>query len=204
MEASRAPPLLTIFALAAFYATPAQGIHFDLPGRTQKCLGEEVEKGDLIIATYKSQEGRILTVTVTDHVGQQIYQKTVKGGKYTVTASANGAQRTCFFNTEAMPTVVDFDIKRGLEAKDYGNIADKNSLKPLELELLRLEDIIKYIQTEFQRMEANEQEQTNINNSTNSMVFWFSIFSMFCIVGINAAQIYFLVQYFRDKRFKDM
>jgi len=139
---------------------------------------EEVEKGDLIIATYKSQEGRILTVTVTDHVGQQIYQKTVKGGKYTVTASANGAQRTCFFNTEAMPTVVDFDIKRGLEAKDYGNIADKNSLKPLELELLRLEDIIKYIQTEFQRMEANEQEQTNINNSTNSMVFWFSIFSM--------------------------
>eukprot|EP00465_Bigelowiella_longifila_P011348 CAMPEP_0185263552 /NCGR_PEP_ID=MMETSP1359-20130426/15285_1 /TAXON_ID=552665 /ORGANISM="Bigelowiella longifila, Strain CCMP242" /LENGTH=208 /DNA_ID=CAMNT_0027851161 /DNA_START=28 /DNA_END=654 /DNA_ORIENTATION=- len=179
-------------------------IHFELQARSQKCLGEEVERNDIIVAKFKSMEGRKLTTTVLDSRGQSLYSKTTASGKYTITSKENGEHRTCFFNTEALPTTVEFSVKTGLGAKDYSGIAQKDNLKPIELELLRLEDIINYIQAEFKRLEANEVEQAAINASTNSRVFWLSILSMLCIVGVNAAQIYFLVQYFRDKRFKDM
>ncbi len=155
-----------------------------------------------MVATFKSDDLKTLTVTLTDNYGLQLYSKTLKTGKYSVTASNDGEYRTCFFNTEYSPTTVSFQVKRGVEAKDYSGVAKKDSLKPIELELVRLADIVQYIKDEFVKMEKSETLQKRVNDSTNSRVFWFSILSMIAIVGINAAQIHFLKSYFKDKTFK--
>ena len=48
--------------------------------------------------------------------------------------------------------------KHGVEAKSYEGLADANKLKPLEIELKRLEDLSESIVQDFTHMRQREEE----------------------------------------------
>eukprot|EP00954_Amorphochlora_amoebiformis_P018513 1326605-Amorphochlora_amoeboformis.AAC.2 len=78
--AARSRSVLVLLALACL-PRMTQGIHFELQGRTQKCLGEQVERNDLVIGKFSNTENRQLTVTVTDQMGIQLFSKTAPKGR---------------------------------------------------------------------------------------------------------------------------
>ena len=100
-------------------------------------------------------------------------------------------------------------------------------LKPLEIELKRLEDLSQDIVTDFAYMKAREEEMRNTNGkqqqpaaapllparpldslrlvlslleSTNSKVLYFSVFSMCCLLGLAVWQVLYLRRYFKAKK----
>merc|ERR1712157_654229 len=77
---------------------------------------------------------------------------------------------------------VSLTTKHGVEAKNYENLGDAAKLKPLEVELKRLE------------------EMRDTNESTNSRVLYFSIFSMCCLLGLATWQVLYLRKYFKSKK----
>ena len=99
--------------------------------------------------------------------------------------------------------------KHGVEAKNYENLGDAAKLKPLEVELKRLEDMSESIVQDFAFMRRREVRQTHTcgyisfhynvfsfqeemrdtNESTNSRVLYFSIFSMCCLLGLATWQV---------------
>ena len=84
------------------------------------------------------------------------------------------------------------NVKHGVEAKNYEGLGDANKLKPLEVELKRLEDLSLSIVQDFAYMRQREEEMRDTNESTNSRVLYFSIFSMCCLLGK------YIVKHFRD------
>merc|ERR1712066_1195144 len=60
---------------------------------------------------------------------------------------------------------VDLSIKRGVEAKNYDELAKAEQLKPLELELRRLEDLTESIVNDFALMKKREEEMRDTNES---------------------------------------
>lgn len=54
-------------------------------------------------------------------------------------------------------------MKHGIEAKDYGEVAKAEKLKPLEVELRRLEDLSESIVQDFAYMRQREEEMRNTN-----------------------------------------
>ncbi len=58
---------------------------------------------------------------------------------------------------------VFLNIKHGVEAKNYEDIAKAEKLKPLEVELRRLEDLSESIVQDFAYMRQREEEMRNTN-----------------------------------------
>ena len=84
---------------------------------------------------------------------------------------------------------VSLTTKHGVEAKNYENLGDAAKLKPLEVELKRLEDMSESIVQDFAFMRRREEEMRDTNESTNSRVLYFSIFSMCCLLGLATWQV---------------
>ena len=101
--------------------------------------------------------------------------------------------------------------KHGVEAKNYEGLGDAAKLKPLEVELKRLEDLSESIVQDFAHMRQREvrfgsgfvlylvwdlfpslhlqEEMRDTNESTNSRVLYFSLFSMCCLLGLATWQV---------------
>jgi hypothetical protein len=76
-------------------------------------------------------------------------------------------------------------------------------LKPLELELRRLEDLTESIVNDFALMKKREEEMRDTNESTNSRVLYFSVFSMVCLIFLATWQVLYLKKYFKKQRLID-
>ncbi|OWK09661.1 NEK9 [Cervus elaphus hippelaphus] len=106
-----------------------------------------------------------------------------------------------FSGTGRIPDqLVILDMKHGVEAKNYEEIAKVEKLKPLEVELRRLEDLSESIVNDFAYMKKREEEMRDTNESTNTRVLYFSIFSMFCLIGLATWQVFYLRRFFKAKK----
>ncbi|EDS32091.1 integral membrane protein, Tmp21-I [Culex quinquefasciatus] len=79
-------------------------------------------------------------------------------------------------------------------------IGEAAKLKPLEVDLKRLEDLSDAIVQDFALMRKREEEMRDTNESTNSRVLFFSIFSMCCLLGLATWQVLYLRRYFIAKK----
>merc|ERR1712092_55291 len=98
---------------------------------------------------------------------------------------------------------VFLSTKHGVEAKNYDGVGDAAKLKPLEVELKRLEDMSESIVQDFALMKRREEEMRDTNESTNSRVLYFSIFSMACLIFLATWQVLYLKKYFKKQRLID-
>ncbi len=60
---------------------------------------------------------------------------------------------------------IEFNFRTGVNAKDYSTVAKKGNLKPLEVELRRLEDLTASIHEEMLFLKEREQEMRVTNGS---------------------------------------
>jgi p24 family protein delta-1 len=60
---------------------------------------------------------------------------------------------------------VSLILKHGVEAKNYEDLAKAEKLKPLEVELRRLEDLSDAIVQDFAYMRQREEEMRDTNGS---------------------------------------
>jgi len=186
-----------------------ESIMFYLPANTRKCLKEEIHKDILVKGDYELTQivGHKTKLEVTDSKGHLLYNKDDAGkGKFAFTTDEYDVFQICFETktthqqSDSLIKEVQLTLKHGVEAKDYENLAKVEKLKPLEIELRRLEDLSQDIVTDFAYMKAREEEMRDTNESTNSKVLYFSIFSMCCLLGLAVWQVLYLRRYFKAKK----
>lgn len=125
---------------------------------------EDVLTGELLIGdfTITPSDGRV-SVTVSDSAGAVVYSKSVSSeGKFAHTASKPGEYRMCFHNSEGISQkTVALALSSG--GRDYKEMAKKDNLKPLEIELKRLEDAVTTIHQEMKFLQEREKQMRETN-----------------------------------------
>ncbi|XP_072031369.1 transmembrane emp24 domain-containing protein 10-like isoform X2 [Amphiura filiformis] len=195
--------------LLALLATDGvECISFMLPPNVKKCLKEEIHKDVLVTGDYKLSEapGHKTLLHVGDSKGHTLYTKEeAQEGKFAFTTDDYDTFDICF-TTKLPPGMrgvereVTLDVKRGVEAKSYEELAKSEKLKPMEIELRRLEDLSEAILNDFAYMKEREEQMRDTNESTNSRVLYFSIFSMVCLLSLATWQVFYLRRYFKSKK----
>ncbi|XP_043934149.1 transmembrane emp24 domain-containing protein 10-like [Protopterus annectens] len=184
-------------------------ISFHLEQNSVKCLKEEIHKNVLVTGEYEveEQQGLKTDLKVTDSSGHILYSKEdAHKGKFAFTTDDYDIYEMCFQSwlTEGSIRVPDqliiLNTKHGVEAKNYEDIAKVEKLKPMELELRRLEDLSEAIVKDFEYMKQREQEMRDTNESTSARVLYFSIFSMLCLVCLATWQVLYLRRFFKAKK----
>merc|ERR1712018_1050635 len=197
-----------LLAVVAAFIVQGDGLMFHLEPNNRKCLKEEIHKGVLVTGEYdiSSHPGQVVDLMVIDTKGQHFvnYENTEKG-KFAFTTDDYDVYEICFLsrippNMRGMRHEVFLQTKHGVEAKSYEGLADANKLKPLEIELKRLEDLSESIVQDFAHMRQREEEMRDTNESTNSRVLYFSVFSMLCLLGLATWQVLYLRKYFKSKK----
>eukprot|EP00462_Mataza_sp_D1_P002663 CAMPEP_0175119012 /NCGR_PEP_ID=MMETSP0086_2-20121207/19923_1 /TAXON_ID=136419 /ORGANISM="Unknown Unknown, Strain D1" /LENGTH=164 /DNA_ID=CAMNT_0016400221 /DNA_START=7 /DNA_END=498 /DNA_ORIENTATION=+ len=150
------------------------GVQFFLRQGEEVCLSQDVSRAELLMGEFvvEPQQARV-AVVVTDPLSAVVYSKSNSGeGKFAFTSSREGEYRACFTNSGLHQKTVKFHFKTGVHAKDYSDVAKKNNLKPLEVELKRLEEQVANIHEEMKRMKDRGQEAAETTESTHSRVMW--------------------------------
>ncbi|KAJ2942101.1 hypothetical protein O0L34_g626 [Tuta absoluta] len=196
-----------LFLLSVFWHG-TEGIMWSLAPNTQKCLKEELHANVLVAGEYEVTEaaGQRIDYIVRDSKNHILSQKeSISKGKFTFVTETYDMFEVCFISKvpperRGVPQDVTLDIKVGIEAKNYEGIGEAAKLKPMELELKRLEDLSEAIVQDFTLMRKREEEMRDTNESTNNRVLFFSIFSMVCLLGLATWQVLYLRRYFKAKK----
>jgi len=186
----------------------ACSLMFHLEPNSRKCLKEEITKGVLVSGEYdiQKQHGQTVDLVVVDNNGHHFYNKeNAEAGKFAFTTDGYNVYELCVIsrvppNVRGLKHEVSLSVKHGSEAKSYDELAKANKLAPLEVELKRLEDLSLNIVQDFAYMRTREEEMRDTNESTNSRVLYFSIFSMLCLLGLATWQVLYLRKFFKSKK----
>uniref|UniRef100_A0A1L8DUJ1 Putative emp24/gp25l/p24 family of membrane trafficking n=1 Tax=Nyssomyia neivai TaxID=330878 RepID=A0A1L8DUJ1_9DIPT len=184
------------------------GIMFNLPPNTQKCLRDEMQPKQLVTGEYEVTDlpGQKVDYVVRDSKGHILSQKDqIAHGKFTFSSEHYETFEICFVSKvsphqRGMNHDVYLSIKKGVETKTYESYGEAAKLKPLEIDMKRLEDLSDSIVQDFAIMRKREEEMRDTNESTNSRVLFFSIFSMCCLLGLATWQVLYLRRYFKAKK----
>ncbi|XP_038206576.1 transmembrane emp24 domain-containing protein bai [Zerene cesonia] len=194
--------------LLSIFWCNCDAIMWSLAPNTQKCLKEELQGNVLVAGEYEITEitGQRVDYVVKDSKGHILAKnENIKKGKFTFVTETYDTFEVCFISKmpperRGVPQDVHLDIKVGIEAKNYEGIGEAAKLKPMELELKRLEDLSEAIVQDFTLMRKREEEMRDTNESTNNRVLFFSIFSMVCLLGLATWQVLYLRRYFKAKK----
>jgi len=194
------------FALLLSLFSFTHSISFTLTSQSKKCLREEVHKNVLVTGEYRVSEAPIKThLTVIDTNGHVLYKKDdAQKGKFAFTTDEYDMFEVCFHSEGTHGQGIDreifLDVKTGVEAKNYDDLQKTEKLKPMELELKKLEDLSEAIVNDFAYMRAREEQMRDTNESTSDRVLYFSIFSMLVLIGLAVWQIFYLRRFFVAKK----
>jgi len=199
---------LFLYLIAAFAASPTHSLMFNLEPNARKCLKEEIHKEVLVTGEYEvnTLPGQNVDMMVTDTKGHHfVNRENIDKGKFAFTTDDYDVFEICFIsrvphNMRGGRHEVFLQTKHGVEAKSYEGLGDAAKLKPLEVELKRLEDLSESIVQDFAYMRQREEEMRDTNESTNSRVLYFSLFSMCCLLGLATWQVLYLRKFFKSKK----
>ncbi|KAK9728632.1 vesicle coat component [Basidiobolus ranarum] len=210
--------LLRIFSFFALLCGITQALKFDLQAyptsyNVKKCISQWVPRDTLVMVTIKAGQGynqRIDVEISDDSPASNIYlnKGDITEKKVALTTQAHADVKVCFTNTLAEGFQVDSQYKRtiefhfdvGAEAVDYSAVAKAEKLKPMEVELYKLEKLLTEVVEEMEYLRHREARRRDTNESTNERVKWFSIFSMVVLVSLGIWQIFYLKRFFQTKK----
>ena len=210
-----------ILLVAAQVAFGESLISFDLPalgkGNTanRRCFSLYIGRDVMTTGLYTStpSAGSRLDFEVTDTEGNvfNTRQDAKETERFTFTSHAHNDYVFCFtnvLNSGAYPNpaytkTISFSLKIGSEAtitSSDGSLLSKSNLKPIEVELNVLEQVVSGIVEEMEYLKQREVKRRDTNESTNARVKWFSILSIALLVGSGAWQVLYLKQFFESKK----
>ncbi|KAF9988249.1 vesicle coat component [Modicella reniformis] len=198
-------------------------VKFDLPSHAAEevqpvCISHYVDQETQVVIKVKAGPGanqKVNLEVTDDSIHQnQLWRKDGLSEDLQRGAFLNkeaGDVVACFTNTLAKGykadsrymRTIDVDFEIGSETIDYAKLAEQEKLKPMEVELRKLEDLVKGILENMEHLKNREVTMRNTNESTNERVKWFSTLTMFVLVALGLWQIFYLKRFFRKKRLID-
>ncbi|MES1916894.1 MAG: hypothetical protein MHM6MM_008669, partial [Cercozoa sp. M6MM] len=133
--------------LAAVLVAHVAAIQFYVKPNESKCLSDDLSNQDIVRGEYKAMPNGIgFDVTVYGPNGQVVRRDEGKEkGMFAFSGMPEGEHKVCFMNRDRVTKTVQYELETGADAKDYDSVARRENLKPLELQLRKLEDTVSII-----------------------------------------------------------
>lgn len=195
----------------------AMGLRFEIPAEASdpqpQCVREFVTDGQLVVVSVNTNghanDGQILSLRIVSADGDEYRRKDDINGSFKVAFNAHETSSfdVCFTNkiqpgwrnSQQMYTDVDLEVEAGANARDWNAIQSAEKLKPAEVQLRKVDEMLDDISHELQYLIEREKRLRNTNESTGNRVKNFFILSIFLLIGVGAYQIVYLRNYFRSK-----
>eukprot|EP00727_Mastigamoeba_balamuthi_P006944 m51a1_g2870 putative C-tail anchored protein, emp24/gp25L/p24 family/GOLD (213) ;mRNA; f:363766-364819 len=206
---------LFVTCAVAALAVSCRAFMFELQPGGERCVHHEVRQDEPLTGAWELIDRTATPPTtpalprfwITGPDGLLMYTvQEARSGRFNVKATIDGEVEICARDVDTYATnrmllmrdlKVTFDSD---ERRDYKELAQKEQLQPLELELRLVEDQANNIKREMEYQRKREEELRNVNEVMNSRAAWLSVFSILVLVGSSAWQIVYLKMFFTKKK----
>lgn len=176
--------VITLFILTEFIVGQESTLKFNIAPQTEQCLMEYFPVKTLVIYEISSNTTNLGILIKT--VANILLQETTGELKYPFTTYFEGYYESCLRNKNRKTARVTLSIKSGVAAKDYSSIARAKDLMPIDLELEKLSDRTKYINSYITYAQQHEKifEASLDSMSSKVMVFSCILIGIMLLIGI--------------------
>lgn len=194
------------------------GLRFEIAAEqtnpVPQCVREFVSDGQLVVVSVNTNgtpnDGQIVSLRLTNSEGDEYRRKDDLNGNFKIAFNAHATSSfdICFTNKvqpgwrnngRALSTEIELDVEAGANARDWNAIQSAEKLKPAEVQLKKVDEMLDDVANELAYLIEREKRLRNTNESTNNRVKNFFIISIFLLLGVGAYQIHYLRNYFRSK-----
>ena len=207
---------LTVGVLAVLLTTSitAEGFIFSLPARKHRCFVEELPTGVEVVLKYHASHGysQFVDVKISDPDNNIIWEDTGKDrGQYHATIHTPGEYAVCFYSrlvagakySADLKRDIAFELRTGADTQDYGRLATREHLKPMEVDLRVLEDVTRGILSDYQYFKERDESARQTSEHMFSRSVWMAVIVMSGILGFSLWQVRHLKRHFKKKRLID-
>lgn len=201
----------------AFFSV-VNALRFEIPAQQgnnePQCVREFVSDGQLVVVTVNTNgrvnDGQILSLRITNAAGDEYRRKDDIAGKIKLAFSADVTSSfdICFTNRlqpgynangRQLSREVELEVEAGANARDWNAIQSAEKLKPSEVQLRKVDEMLDEVINEMEYLIRREQRLRDTNESTNRRVRNFFVLGMFMLIGVGVYQVHYLRNYFRSK-----
>ncbi|XP_071696365.1 transmembrane emp24 domain-containing protein p24delta9-like [Rutidosis leptorrhynchoides] len=195
------------------FCNVAHSLRFDIESDHTKCMTEDIRKDSLTIGQYSvinpnqndpfPEHHKIAAMLFSPKGNRVHYAEDVVLGQFVLDVEEDGSYMACFSAVIHKPPVnisVDFNWRSGVDAKDWSNVAKKNSVEAMELELKKMEDIVTSIHIEMFLLRKRQQMMQELNGNTNSTMGYLSLGSLFICLSVAGLQLWHLKSFFQKRK----
>lgn len=204
-----------LLVLLTLFMSMVTALRFEVVAESKPqpvCIRDFVGANQLVVVNINTDgragDGQVLDVSITDSIGNKYSNRKniVGSAKIAFTSHHSVAFDVCFTNRleqkhsrSKLQRSIELEIESGAAARDWNSLQVSEKLKPVEVQLRKIQDLTAEIHLELQFLKRREERMRDTNESTNSRVKWFSIIIVGSLVGLGAWQILYLRHYFKVK-----
>eukprot|EP00286_Rhodomonas_abbreviata_P020823 CAMPEP_0181296626 /NCGR_PEP_ID=MMETSP1101-20121128/4805_1 /TAXON_ID=46948 /ORGANISM="Rhodomonas abbreviata, Strain Caron Lab Isolate" /LENGTH=200 /DNA_ID=CAMNT_0023401505 /DNA_START=90 /DNA_END=689 /DNA_ORIENTATION=+ len=193
--ASTASPRFSFLVLAGCLMLPFQqteAVYIKLMQGQTRCFIEMMQPNEVMMVKYKSPDQADLPreperqlyhvgprLMVSSKGGQEILSRlTDREGRFAFTTHEHGEHRFCWSiegHSLGQNFRVHFEIGGGVPEENYNDLAKREHLGTMELQVRKLSDVIRKVQKEQEYFKLREERFKATAESTNFRAQWLSV-----------------------------
>lgn len=192
--------ILFLVALSIVHLGECIKFDYKLGPKSMVCFGESLMDHTLVVGEVANKDNNVM-VRVYDPIGQLIFtQKNDTIIKFSFTGHVNGTHQICMDNLHTEEVIFNFVLLVGLEAKDFSVLANKNKLKPMDVQMLRIEELYKVIHQTQEHLVLNSEIKLKAADFINNKIFYSSLITLFLVIVLTFFQSYYVKDFFKQKK----
>eukprot|EP00029_Vermamoeba_vermiformis_P003162 TRINITY_DN13538_c0_g1_i1.p1 TRINITY_DN13538_c0_g1~~TRINITY_DN13538_c0_g1_i1.p1 ORF type:complete len:204 (-),score=60.05 TRINITY_DN13538_c0_g1_i1:101-712(-) len=196
--------LVLLAVIAAAYA-----VQFDIAPGGIRCFTDQFDKGEIISGNVNVQglTQMQLQFWVDNPMKTRLHNTDdVSEGTFAFAADIEGQYDFCFIDSPRPGFPLNSNLQRRVslsytvQRDNKKNEGTKETLKPLEQKLKKIEDMTNDIREELRHHREREAEHRNSSETQNARVAYLTVFTVISLGVLSVAQIYYLRRFFQRKK----
>ena len=191
-----------IFLIICFGLALSINFDYELEPTKMICFGDSLASMINVQTKIRSAEteGRGLIVKYYDAQAKIIYKRNLtmdKGNShFAFTTEMDGNVNFCFTNKGEEIISFTFEYLTGVNAKDYSGLTTKKEIQPLEIQTIKMKEIINSIKKEMKFVVRKEGRRMLHAEDMGYKILGVSLITLLSIVLLSMFQITYLKEFF--------
>ena len=193
---------LSLLIIFSFYIIKIYTMSFEFPinPKKRRCVGEFITEDTVAIFSFTS-DSRNYEAELIDPQKQILYKKQNDlEVKVSLVATVTGNYEMCIKNNDDSINNISFEFYSGIQAQDYSSLAKDSNLRPIEINIRKIIDMMKQLIKDLSSISIKEEENSKINDTIGTKIITFSLLTLLVMIVLGVFETLYIKRYLHTRK----
>jgi hypothetical protein len=173
---------------------------FPIKPKKRRCVGEFLTEDTVAIFSFIS-DSRNFEAELIDPQNKILYKKQNElEVRVSLVATVTGNYEMCIKNNDDAINNVSFEFFSGIQAQDYSSLAKDSNLKPIEINIRKIIDMMKQLIKDLSSISIKEEENSRLNDAIGTKIITFSLLTLCAMIILGVFETFYIKRYLHTRK----